>query len=96
MMAAPRFLPADAFGHQVLMVLAESRMTLPAFADSIGVHPDWLTKVLAGEITKLPLLTVVGICRRLRLMPEDIWDPAEVARAFSSWPGGAFVDEADG
>jgi hypothetical protein len=64
-----------------------------AFADSIGVHPDWLTKVLAGEITKLPLLTVVAICRHLRLMPEDIWDPAEVASAFSNWPARAFMDD---
>lgn len=72
-------------------------MTLRAFADSIDVRPEWLTKVLAGEITELPLLTVVGICRRLQLMPEDIWDPGLVATAFSNWSGTAFVDdEGDG
>ena len=31
---------------------------------------------MAGQITELPLLTVLGICRRLRLMPDDIWDEA--------------------
>lgn len=95
MSAAPRYLPAEAFAHQVLLVLAESDMTLPAFADSIGVHAEWLTKVLAGEIGQLPLLTIAGICRRLQLMPEDIWDPGMVAEAFSAWPGRTFLDDED-
>jgi hypothetical protein len=93
MMPPAKYLPADAFAHQVLLVLAETKMTLPAFADSIDVQPHWLIRVLAGEIIELPLLTVLGICRRLRLMPEDIWDPGLVAHTFSGWPGRAFLDE---
>jgi len=76
-------------------VLADTDMDLATFADSIGVTPRWLARVLAGEITELPLLTVVGICRRLRLMPEDIWEPGLAASAFATWPGRAFFNDED-
>lgn len=76
-------LPADQFAQEVRTLIAQGGVILEALAHSIGVHPTWLRKVVTGEITDLTLLTVVGICRRLRLMPEDIWDPDIVARAFS-------------
>ena len=88
-------LPAETFAHEVLAVLAQGDMTLAAFADSIDVTPAWLERVLAGEIAELPLLTALGICRKLRLLPEDIWDAESVARAFAEFPGAAFLDDED-
>ena len=61
-----RSLPAEPFTHEVFLLLAQGDVDLPSFADSIGVHPRWLQRVLAGEITELPLLTVVGLCKALR------------------------------
>jgi len=69
-----KHLPADRFAQEVRALIAHGGLTLDALADSIGVHPSWLRKVVTGEITELTLLTVVGICRRLQVMPEDIWD----------------------
>ncbi len=92
-MTLERSLPAEAFAHEVLAVLVQGDLTLRAFAFSIDVTPAWLERVLAGEITELPLLTVLGICRRLRLLPEDIWDRELVARAFAEFPGAAFLED---
>lgn len=72
------------------MILSQGDITLAALADSLLVHPDWLQKVLAGEITELTLLTVVGICRQLRIMPEDIWDSGQVADGFRGFPSNTF------
>ena len=91
-MTAEQSLPASTFAHEVLALLAQGDLTLTAFADSIDVTPAWLERVVAGEITELPLLTVLGICRKLRLLPEDIWDGETVARAFADFPGAAFLD----
>jgi len=89
-----RSLPAEPFAQEVFLLLARSHIALPAFADSIGVHPRWLERLLAGEITELPLLTVVGLCKALRVMPEDVWPPDVAARAFAGWPVNTFdVDE---
>lgn len=89
-----RSLPAEPFTHEVFLLLAQGDVDLPSFADSIGVHPRWLQRVLAGEITELPLLTVVGLCKALRVMPEDVWPPDVAARAFAGWPPTTFdVDE---
>ena len=79
------FLPAEPFAHHVFMLLAQG-VELSAYARSIGVHPRWLERLLAGEITELPLLTVVGICKAMRVMPEDVWPPEVAARAFAGWP----------
>lgn len=86
-------LPAETFAHEVLAVLAQGDMTLAALADSIDVTPAWLERVVTGQITELPLLTVLGICRKLRLMPEDIWEAEIVAEAFAEFPGDAFLLE---
>jgi DNA-binding Xre family transcriptional regulator len=83
------FLPAEPFAHHVLMLLAQG-VTLSAFADSIGVHPRWLERLLAGKITELPLVTVVGICKAMRVMPEDVCPPDDAARAFAGWPVNTF------
>ena len=94
-MATEHTLPAETFAHDVLAALAQGTMTMADFAYSIDVTPAWLERVLTGEITELPVLTVLGICRKLKVMPEDIWDPELVARAFSEFGGGAFVDDED-
>jgi len=91
-MTAEQSLPASTFAHEVLALLVQGDLTLSAFADSIDVTPAWLERVLAGEITELPLLAVLGICRKLRLLPDDIWDGETVARAFADFPGAAFLD----
>ncbi len=83
------FLPAEPFAHHVFMLLAQG-VELSTFVDSIGVHPRWLEQLLAGEITELPLLTVVGICKAMRVMPEDVWPPEAAARAFAGWPVNTF------
>ncbi len=91
-MTTEQSLPAATFAHEVLALLAQGDLTLTAFAHSIDVTPAWLERVVAGEITELPLLTVLGICRKLRLLPDDIWDGETVARAFADFPGAAFLD----
>jgi hypothetical protein len=83
-------LPAEPFAHEVLLLLAQTGADLAEFASSIGVHPRWLRKVLDGRITELPLLTVVGLCKALRIMPEDVWPSDAAARAFVGWPTNAF------
>jgi DNA-binding Xre family transcriptional regulator len=89
-----RALPAQPFAHEVFILLAQSGIDLADFASSIGVHPRWLQQVLAGEITELSLLTVVGLCKALRVMPEDVWPPDVAARAFAGWPVNTFdLDE---
>jgi DNA-binding Xre family transcriptional regulator len=93
--AVDRYLPADRLAQELLMILAQGDITLPALADSLRVHPAWLHKVLTGEVTQLTLLTVVGICRQLRIMPEDIWEPGEAAEAFRGFPPNTF-DPDDG
>ncbi len=90
-----RNLPADRLAHELLMILAQGEVTVTELADSLRVHPNWLRRLLAGEIRELPLLTVVGICRELRVMPEDIWDPGEAAEAFRDFPASTF-DPDDG
>ncbi len=85
-----RSLPAEPFAQEVFLLLARNDIALPAFADSIGVHARWLERLLAGEITELPLLTVVGLCKALRVMPEDVWPPDVAARAFAGWPVNTF------
>lgn len=88
-------LPTDIFAQEVLALLAHSGLSLAAFARSIEVTPAWLERVVAGEITELPLLTALGICRKLRLLPEDIWDAETVAHAFAEFPATAFLDDED-
>ena len=89
-----RALSAQPFAHEVFLLLAQSGISVADFASSIGVHPRWLQQVLAGEITEFPLLTVVGLCKALRVMPEDVWPPDVAARAFAGWPVDTFdVDE---
>ena len=89
-----RSLPAQPFAQEVFLLLAQTGIDIADFASSIGVHPRWLQQVLAGEITELPLLTVVGLCKALRVMPEDVWPPDVAARAFAGWPVNTFdVDE---
>ena len=89
-----RSLPAQPFAQEVFLLLVQTGIAPFDFASSIGVHPRWLQQVLAGEITELPLLTVVGLCRALRVMPEDVWPPDVAARAFAGWPVNTFdVDE---
>ncbi len=89
-----RSLPAEPFAQEVVLLLAHTGIALADFASSISVHPRWLQQVLAGEITELPLLTVVGLCKALRVMPEDVWPPDVAARAFAGWPVNTFdVDE---
>jgi DNA-binding Xre family transcriptional regulator len=89
-----RALSAQPFAHEVFILLAQSGIDLADFASSVGVHPRWLQQVLAGEITELPLLTIVGLCKALRVMPEDVWPPDVAARAFAGWPVNTFdVDE---
>jgi hypothetical protein len=89
-----RSLPAEPFAHEVILLLAQGRIDLASFASSLGVHPRWLQQILAGEITELPLLTVVGLCKAMRVMPEDVWPPEAAARAFAGWPANTFdVDE---
>lgn len=85
-----RALPAQPFAHEVFLLLAHTGIGVADFASSIGVHPRWLEQVLAGEITELPLLTVVGLCKALRVMPEDVWPPDVAARAFAGWPVNTF------
>ena len=89
-----RSLPAEPFAQEVFLLLVQTGIGVADFASSIGVHPRWLQQVLAGEITELPLLTVVGLCKALRVMPEDVWPPDVAARAFTGWPVNTFdVDE---
>jgi hypothetical protein len=85
-----RSLPAQPFAQEVFLLLAQTGIDLADFASSIGVHPRWLGQVLAGEITELPLLTVVGLCKAMRVMPEDVWPPEVAARAFAGWPVNTF------
>lgn len=94
-MATEHTLPAETFAHEVLAVLARGDMTLADFAFSIDATPAWLEKVLTGEISELPLLTVVGICRKLKLLPEDIWDSGTVAQVFADFPGTIFLADDD-
>ena len=94
-MTTEHTLPADTFAREVLALLAQGDMTLTDFAHSIDVTPAWLERVVAGEITELQVLTVLGICRKLRLLPDDIWDRETVARAFADFPGAAFLDDDD-
>ena len=89
-----RSLPAQPLAQEVFLLLAQTGIDIADFASSIGVHPRWLQQILAGEITELPLLTVVGLCKALRVMPEDVWPPDVAARAFAGWPVNTFdVDE---
>ena len=89
-----RSLPAEPFAQEVFLLLVQTGIGVADFASSIGVHPRWLQQVLAGEITELELLTVVGLCKALRVMPEDVWPPDVAARAFAGWPVNTFdVDE---
>ncbi len=83
-------LPAERLAQELLTILSQGDITLSALAHSLLVHPDWLQKVLVGEIAELTLLTVVGICRQLRIMPEDVWDPGQVAEAFRGFPCNTF------
>ena len=85
-----RSLPAQPFAQEVFLLLAQTGIDMADFASSIGVHPRWLQQVLAGEITELPLLTVVGLCKAMRVMPEDVWPPDAAARAFAGWPVNTF------
>ena len=89
-------LPADRLAQEILMVLAQGEVTVADLADSLRVHPDWLHRLLVGEIRELSLLTVVGICRELRVMPEDIWDPGDAAEAFRDFPGNTFDPDDSG
>ena len=89
-----RSLPAEPFAQEVFLLLAQTGIAMADFASSIGVHPRWLQQVLAGGISELPLLTVVGLCKALQIMPEDVWPPDVAARAFTGWPVNTFdVDE---
>ena len=85
-------LPADRLAQEMLLILSQGDITVSALAVTIRVHPDWLRKLLVGEIAELDLLTVVGICRELRVMPEDIWDAAQAAHAFREFTADAFRD----
>lgn len=85
-----RSLPAEPFAHEVLVLLAQTGIDLGDFASSIGVHPRWLAELLGGRITDLALLTVVGLCKALRIMPEDVWPPEAAAPAFAGWPTNTF------
>lgn len=89
-----KYLPADQMAQEI-RTLAARGLSVDELAASMGVHRDWLRRVMTGEVTELTLLTVVGICRRLRLMPEDIWDAGLVARAFFGFPSDTF-DPDDG
>ena len=82
-MATEHTLPGETFADDVLAVWPRDD-DAGRLRYSIDVTPAWLEQVLAGEITELPVLTVLGICRKLKVMPEDMWDPELVARAFSS------------
>ena len=81
--------PAEPFAHYVFLLLAQG-VDARALADSINVTPRWLERVLAGETTELPLLTVVGICNAMRILPDDVWSPAVAAHAFGDWPTNTF------
>jgi DNA-binding Xre family transcriptional regulator len=94
-MSTKRTLHAETFAREILALLAQGDITLADVAHSIDVTPAWLERVVAGEIIELQLLTVLGICRKLRLMPDDIWDAATVAEAFADFPGAAFLDGDD-
>jgi DNA-binding Xre family transcriptional regulator len=85
-----KYLPAEPLARELLMVLSQGDLTLDELADSLLVHPAWLHRVLAGDITELSLLTVVAICRRLRIMPEDVWAPGQAAEAFQGFPPNTF------
>lgn len=54
------------------MAVTQSHQPRAAFARTVGGTPAWRRRVLAGEITELHLLTALGICRTLRLLPEVI------------------------
>ncbi len=88
-----RSLPAQPFAQEVFLLLAQTGIDMADFASSIGVHPRWLQQVLAGEITEFSLLTVVGFCKAMRVMPEDVWPPEVAARAFAGWPVATFDPE---
>jgi len=90
-----RSLPAEPFAQEVFLLMAQTGIPLEAMASSLGVHPRWLRRVLAGEITELPLLTVVGLCKAMRVMPEDVWPPEAAARAFAGWPVRTFDVDGD-
>ncbi len=85
-----RSLPAQPFAQEVSLLLAQTGIDMADFASSIGVQPRWLQQVLAGEITEFSLLTVVGLCKAMRVMPEDVWPPDVAARAFAGWPVNTF------
>ena len=89
-------LPADMLAQVFRSVVAGGGISVEELAASIGVHRDWLRQLMTGEIVELPLLTVVGICRRLRIFPDDIWYPGLVARLFRNFPSGAFYPEDEG
>jgi DNA-binding Xre family transcriptional regulator len=88
-----KYLPAEPLARELLVLLSRGDLTVNELAHSLLVHPAWLHKVLMGEITELPLLTVVGICRQLRIMPEDVWGPGQAADAFEGFPANTFDPE---
>lgn len=88
-------LPAEQLAQEIRTVVAQGGITVEDLATSMGVHPQWLLRLMTGEVTELTLLTVVGICRRLRLMPEDIWEPGLVAQVFRAFPSNTFDPEGD-
>lgn len=89
-------LPADSLAQVIRSVVAGGGISGEELAASIGVHRAWLRKVMTGEIVELPLLAVAGICRRLRTMAEDIWEPGLAARVFRDFPSGAFEPDDEG
>jgi len=88
-------LPADRFAQEARALVAAGAISVHDLARSIGVEPQWLRRVMTGEVTRLTLSRVIGICRRLCLMPEDIWDSGAVAAAFAGFPSDTF-DTDDG
>lgn len=94
-MSTEHTLPAETFAHTVLVVMGQSGMSVTEFADTLDVEAEWLQAMLAGEIVELHVLVVARLCRRLGLLPEDIWNPAAAAEAFADTPGTAFLDDDD-
>ena len=88
-----KHLPASRLAQELLLLLAQGDMTLCALARSLRVDTAWLHDVVSGKIARLSLPTVIGICRQLSVMTEDVWEPGQAAEAFRDYPAGTFDAE---
>lgn len=90
----PSWAPPGSTGHidaklmrKVLAgAIASSGENLDRLCDSVGIDPEWATRVLKGQVTTVPATIAVGLATRIDGFPEDLYG-ADVATQIA-WVAG--------